>query len=127
MPLLYANEAGVTNSEVALTLTWPRDWTEEGVADLSLWYRGDPANAADPFYVAVSNASGAPAVAVNTDPAAAQVNTWTQWIMPLQTFANQGINLLNVNKIAIGLGSTGGASAGGSGTMYIDDIRLYRP
>jgi len=30
-----------------------------------------------------------------------------------------------VEKIAIGLGSKGGPAAGGSGTMYIDDIRLY--
>jgi hypothetical protein len=32
-----------------------------------------------------------------------------------------------VDTIAIGLGSKGGAAAGGSGTMYIDDIALYRP
>jgi hypothetical protein len=31
-----------------------------------------------------------------------------------------------VDKIAIGLGSKGGAAVGGSGTMFIDDIRLYR-
>jgi hypothetical protein len=46
----------------------------------------------------------------------------------LQAFADQGIDLINVDKIAIGLGGKSGmASAGGSGTMYIDDIRLYRP
>jgi hypothetical protein len=45
----------------------------------------------------------------------------------LQAFADQGINLADVDKIAIGLGSKGGAAAGGTGTMYIDDIRLYRP
>ncbi|MEJ2703781.1 MAG: PA14 domain-containing protein [Sedimentisphaerales bacterium] len=127
MPLMYANEAGVTNSEAALALTWPRDWTEEGVADLSLWYRGDAANAADPLYVAVSNASGAPAVVTNADPAAAQTDAWTQWIIPLQSFEEKGIKQANVDQIALGLGRTGGASAGGSGTVYIDDIRLYRP
>ena len=38
------------------------------------------------------------------------------------------INLTNVNEIAIGLGNKANmASAGGSGTIYIDDIRLYRP
>jgi hypothetical protein len=31
-----------------------------------------------------------------------------------------------VDKIAIGLGNKGGAASGGSGTMFIDDIRLYR-
>jgi hypothetical protein len=47
-------------------------------------------------------------------------------VIPLQTLADQGINLTDVDKIAIGLGSKGGAAAGGTGTMYIDDIALYR-
>lgn len=44
---------------------------------------------------------------------------------PLQAFVDQGINLTDVDKNAIGLGSQGGAATGGSGTMYFDDIRLY--
>jgi len=127
MPLLYSNEAGVTNSEVILLLTAPRDWTAEGVGELSLWFRGSSANAADPLYAAISNAAGASAVVANGDTNAAQVRTWTQWAIPLQAFADQGINLTNVDKVAIGLGSKGGAVDGGSGTMYIDDLRLYRP
>ena len=128
MPLLYVNEAGVTNSEALLTLTAPRDWTTASVGELSLWFRGSLANEADPLYAAVSNATGAPAVVAYGDPAAATVSIWTEWRIPLQAFADQGINLINVDKIAIGLGSKSGvASAGGSGTIYIDDIRLYRP
>jgi len=89
---------------------------------------GIASNAAEPLYVAVSNASGAPAIVANDDPAAAQIDDWTEWRIPLQAIADQGINLGNVDKIAIGLGNKSGmASAGGSGTMYIDDIRLYRP
>jgi len=88
---------------------------------------GIASNAAEPLYVAVSNASGAPAIVANDDPAAAQIDDWTEWRIPLQALADQGINLNNVDKIAIGLGSKGGMAAGGSGTMYIDDIRLYRP
>jgi hypothetical protein len=127
MPLLYVNEAGVTNSEGTMTLTAPRDWTLGGVVELSLWFRGASGNAADPLYVAISNSAGAPAVAAQDDLNAATVLSWTQWRIPLQAFADQGINLGNVDKIAIGLGSKSGmASAGGSGTLYIDDIRLYR-
>ena len=127
MPLFYVNEAGVTNSEAAMTLTAPRDWTQAGVTELSLWFRGSSANAADPLYVAVSNSAGAPGVVAHDDAAAAASGRWTQWRVPLQAFADQGINLTDVDKIAIGLGSKGGAAAGGSGTMYIDDIRLYQP
>jgi len=87
---------------------------------------GIAANAAEPLYVAVSNTSGSPAIIANADPAAATIDAWTEWRIPLQAIADQGINLRNVDKIAIGLGSKGGVSAGGSGTMYIDDIRLNR-
>ena len=128
MPLLYVNQAGVTNSEATLTLTALRDWTVAGVAQLSLWFRGDSANAADPLYVAISNPTGAPEIVAHDNPDAATKTAWTQWRISLQVFADQGINLSNVNKIAIGLGTKSGmAAAGGSGTMYIDDIRLDRP
>jgi hypothetical protein len=124
MPLLYTNETGVTNSEASMTLAL-RDWTMVSVETLSLWFRGDSDNAAEPLYVAISNTSGAPAVIAHDDAIAAQTDTWTQWIISLPTFADQGINLTNVDKMAIGLGSIGGAAVGGSGTIYIDDLRLY--
>ena len=128
MPLLYTNEAGVTNSEVSMTLTAPRDWTEGSVSELSLWFRGDSGNAAEPLYVAVSNSSGTPAVVAYDDPSAATIRSWTQWQVPLQAFADQGINLADVDKIGIGLGTKAGMAApGGSGTIYIDDIRLCQP
>ena len=125
MPLLYANETGVTNSEAVRTLTSPRDWTTAGVGELSLWFRGVSTNATEPLYVAISNTAGAPAVVANDDADVAKIRKWTQWQIPLQAFADQGIDLTNVDKIAIGLGDKSGmAAAGGSGTMYIDDIRL---
>jgi len=125
MPMFYTNEGGVTNSEATLTLTTPRDWTLAGVTELSVWIRGASVNAADPVYVAVSNSAGAPAVVANNDPAAATLIRWTQWRIPLQAISDQGINLGNVDKIAVGVGSKGGVAVGGSGTLYVDDIRLY--
>jgi len=128
MPLLYENTNGVTNSEATLTLTAMRDWTTAGVGELSLWYQGSSANAAEPMYVAISNSTGAPAIVVNDDSQAAQARGWMELVIPLQAFADQGINLTNVDKIAIGLGTKADAAApGGSGTVYIDDVRLYQP
>jgi hypothetical protein len=95
---------------------------------LSLWFRGVSSNAAEPLYTAISNAAGAPAIVAYDDPAAAASSQWTEWRIALQAFADQGTDLTNVDKLAIGLGSKSGiASASGSGTMYIDDIRLYQP
>jgi len=127
MPLMYVNEAGVGNSQAQLTLTTTRDWTADGVAELSLWFRGSASNATEPIYVAISNSTGSPAVAAYDDPDAAKKGLWTEWRIPLQTFADQGINLTNVDKIAVGLGTNSGRTAsGGSGTIYIEDIRLYQ-
>jgi hypothetical protein len=89
---------------------------------------GIASNAAEPLYVAVSNAAGQPAVVVNPDPAAATTTTWTEWVIPLSDLSAQGITLNNVDKLAIGLGTRGNQTTpGGSGKMYFDDIRLYRP
>jgi hypothetical protein len=89
---------------------------------------GISSNAAEPLYVAVSNSAGNPAVVTHDNPAAAQINTWTQWVIPLSAFADKGINLNNVDRIAIGLGTRGNTTAaGGSGKMYFDDIRLNQP
>jgi len=47
--------------------------------------------------------------------------------IPLQAFADQGIVMTNVDRIAIGLGTQDNTTIpGGSGKMYFDDIRLYR-
>ena len=38
------------------------------------------------------------------------------------------MDLTNVDKIALGLGTKGSVTGtGDTGTMYFDDIRLYRP
>jgi hypothetical protein len=89
---------------------------------------GINSNDAEPLYVAVSNSTGNPAVVVNDDPKASQIDTWTEWVIPLSAFSDQGINLTNVDRIAIGLGTRGNMTvAGGSGKMFFDDIRLYKP
>jgi len=121
MPYIYDNSVG--NSEATLTLTYPRDWTENGVTTLTIWFRGDSDNAAETLYVALNGS----AVVNHDNPNAAQIGAWTEWNIDLQAFADQGVNLANVNTIALGLGNKNNPQAGGSGTMYFDDIRLYRP
>jgi hypothetical protein len=127
MPLVYTNEAGVTNSEASLPLSALRDWTLADVAELSIWFRGNPANAAEPLYVAVSNNAGTPAIVAYDDPSGVTFSAWKELVVPLQAVADQGITLTDVNQLAIGLGSKSGlTAAGGSGTVFIDDIRLNR-
>ncbi len=107
-------------SNVRMTGTVSAQWAHQDI--------GIASNAAEPLYVAVSNSAGQPAVVVHSDTNAATITTWTEWVIPLQSFADKGINLKNVDRIAVGLGTRGNMTTpGGSGKMYFDDIRLYRP
>jgi len=107
-------------SNVTITGTVSGQWVSQDI--------GIESNDAELMYVAVSNIAGTPAVVVHDNPAATTIDTWTEWIIPLQAFADQGINLTDVDRIAIGLGTRGNMTVpGGSGKMYFDDIRLYRP
>jgi len=115
MPLYYDNAVG--KSEATLTLTSNRDWTVNGVDTLTIWFRGESANAAETLYVALNGN----AKVNNDNPDAATLTRWTQWNIDLQAFADQGVNLTNVNSITLGLSSV----TGGTGIMYFDDIRLY--
>ena len=88
---------------------------------------GTIGNDPEPLYVAVSNKTGAPAVVYNDNPDASVTNIWTEWIIPLQALADQGVNLADVDRIAIGLGTRDNTTApGGSGKMFFDDIRRYQ-
>ena len=117
MPYLYDNN--LKTSEATLTLVYPRDWTAEGVTKLSLWFRGDSGNAAERMFVALGNA-----VVYHDDASATQITGWNEWVIDLTEFA--GVDLTDVGAITIGIGTKNSPAAGGSGTMYFDDIRLVR-
>lgn len=128
MPVSYDNnqEGFSKYSEVELTLNATRNWTEKGSDTLTIWFRGQLSNDPEPLYVAISNSTGAPAVVVHDNPDAAKIETWTQWDIPLQAFADQGIDLTDVDSVAIGIGMQGNTTtSGGAGKMIFDDIRLY--
>ncbi|MFH1715753.1 MAG: hypothetical protein ABIF19_00245 [Planctomycetota bacterium] len=120
--LVYRYDNNLKTSEATLTLVYPRDWTEEGVAKLSLWFRGAAANSGERMFVALNGN----VVVYHDNPAATQMSRWTEWVIDLQAFADQGVVLTNVNTITIGIGTKNSLAAGGTGTMYFDDIRLYQ-
>ena len=120
MPLSYDN-AGKT-SEATKTLTYKKDWTEQGVTKLVVWFRGDSGNVAERMFVALGNA-----VVYHPDDAATQDTGWNEWVIDLSEFANQGTDLANVPSITLGFGTRNAPVAtGGTGTVDIDDIRLIR-
>jgi hypothetical protein len=90
-------------------------WTDQDVGMLS--------NHPEPMYVALNGTA-----VYHDNPDAVLIDTWTQWTIPLQVFADEGVDLTNIDTLAIGLGDKTNLQAGdSSGTMFFDDIRLYRP
>ena len=94
-------------------------WTDRDI--------GLTSNQAAPMYVKIASNNGTAGTVYNDDPNATLISTWTEWNIDLKDFANQGVNLTDVNSITIGIGDASSSLPGGSGKMYIDDIRLYKP
>jgi hypothetical protein len=106
-------------SNVSTTGNVTGQWTNQDI--------GIANNDAEPLYVAVSNKTGQSAIVVHDNPNATQIDVWTKWIIPLQDLAGQGLDLTDVDRIALGLGTRGNTTVpGGSGKMFFDDIRLER-
>ena len=125
MPFYYDNN--LQYSEAKKTLSDQRDWAAEGVKALSIWFYGDPANAAEQMYVAVANSTGTPVIVNHPNPAAIQTAEWQEWNTDLKEFEDGGIDLTDVDSIAIGFGDKDNLVAGGTGTVLFDDVRLYPP
>jgi hypothetical protein len=119
---LTAHDAALTCqavfSNVTTTGNVTGQWTSQDIGIVS--------NDAEQLYIAVSNSTGAPAIVVHDDPAAAQIDTWTEWVIPFSVLTDQGLTLTNVDRVALGLGDRNNPQPGGSGKMFFDDIRLYR-
>lgn len=91
-------------------------WTDQDIGMLS--------NEAESMYIVLDGS----AVVYHDNPDASLIDAWTEWTIPLQEFADRGVDLSNVNSIGIGLGDRDNPQQpGGSGTMYFDDVRLYLP
>jgi hypothetical protein len=104
-------------SNVTITGTAGPQWAHQDIGILG--------NAAESLHVVLSDSTPASGTVIHDDPGGATIDAWTEWVIDLKEFSDQGVDLAAIDKIAIGLG--GQASPGGSGTMYFDDIRLYRP
>ena len=84
-----------------------------------------PANAPASLYVAVEDSTGRLAVVSSPDPQATLADSWQQWQIPFSDLGN--VNLGSVAKVYIGVGDRDNPSAGGTGTIYVDDIGFGRP
>ncbi|MEN6575328.1 MAG: LamG-like jellyroll fold domain-containing protein [Phycisphaerales bacterium] len=110
MPLQY-NNTDFSFSEAKRTFDSPQDWTAHGVKSLSLHFAGMAGNRGQ-LYVKINNTR------VVYDSLATDLaeTTWLPWNIDLSTVGN----VSGVRSLTIGV-----EGSGTTGTLYIDDIRLY--
>ncbi|MHC4192516.1 MAG: discoidin domain-containing protein, partial [Planctomycetota bacterium] len=119
MPFFYDNSSTVRYSEAELTLSPAQDWTKHGITTLSVAFSGDPNNVVEQMYVKVNDSK----VVYGGDAGDIKRGWYEQWNIDL---ASLGANLQNVTKLSIGVGDETSTTPGGSGVVYVDDVRLYR-
>ncbi len=124
MPLQYDDANTPYFSEAERTWTSAQDWTAEGVDTLTLYFRGQASNGPDQLYVALKDSAGKTAVVAHEDPEATVAIGWTRWNIPLSAFT--GVDPSRIKTMYIGLGDRNTPTPGGTGRLFIDDIRLTR-
>ena len=82
-------------------------------------------NSAEAMYVTIEDSAGKSATVVNADAAITVRPSWQEWAIPFSDLS--GVNLARVDKMVIGVGNRTSPTAGGTGTVYIDDIGFGRP
>jgi len=94
-----------------------QDWTSAKA--LSLWFYGEPNNAAEQMYVKLNGSK----VVYDGDAGDIQQAGWHEWNIALSDF---GVDLQNVTTVYIGFGNENNTTTpGGSGVVFFDDIGLY--
>jgi len=106
------------------------DWVSAGGRALSLWFYGDSLNDIEPMWVKLADSSGRAETVIygnyeGEDPNHITEASWREWNISLQDFSDGGVDLTDVNSIAIGFGEEGDLIGGGYGFVYFDDIRVY--
>jgi len=106
MPLSYDGL-----SETTRTFEPAQDWTIGGVKTLVLFFQGEPNNVSGELYVKINGTK----VPYSGNAGDLTLAEWKQWNIDLPSAAGLGA----VKTLTIGVSA-------GQGTLYIDDIRLYR-
>jgi hypothetical protein len=113
MPFFYNNTGGAAYSEAELPLSPPQDWTKAGAATFVLYFHGAEGNTGQ-LYVKIDGSK----VVYDGDAGDISKAEWNQWSIDLESL---GVNVQSVTKLAIGIDGNGAG-----GTLYFDDIGLYR-
>jgi hypothetical protein len=127
MKYIYNNDYyGVYYSEIERNYDSAQNWEYGGVKMLTIFFYGLPGNDAnEQMYVGLADSDSDYFIDYDGDMNDIKLSEWQEWNIPLSGFT--GVTLTDVRTVYIGFGDPYAVSAGGSGTVYMDDIRLYPP
>ncbi len=124
MPMDYNNVKAPFYSQAERAFSPAQDWTAGGVDTLVLYVQGRAANKPALLYVELIDSANKSALVSSADTFAVTTARWTEWDIPLSSFT--GVNLAKIKMMRLGVGKRVGATAGGTGTIYVDDIQLIK-
>lgn len=120
-----------TFSKVERVFDPPLNWRNPQGQELTtfgLRMHGAPSNAPDPFFVEIEDSEGQVALFEHPDPNVAMVDGWiAEWTIDLDEIASQTVDLTQVQKLRLGVGDPADVEIGGTGILYIDDLRVFKP
>jgi hypothetical protein len=109
-----ANQLCATDFNTVLISPLPPNWIFGNIGT----------NAPEQLYVALSDGVNTSVVEHN-DVNAATLTTWQEWNIDLSDFTT--VNLDAIKKVYLGFGDRDAPVQGGSGAIYVDDIRACPP
>lgn len=112
MPLQY-NNSDYAYSEVERTFSPAQDWSVGEVKSLSLYFFGAADNVTGQLYAKINGTK----VLYEGSAEDLKLAVWMPWTIDLTT---AGVNLQSVSTLSIGV-----EGGGGTGLLFVDDIRLY--
>ncbi|MCU0916700.1 MAG: PA14 domain-containing protein, partial [Planctomycetes bacterium] len=124
MPLGYKNVNSPWYSEAERTWSTVQNWTDSGIDTLVLFVYGRLDNAPEKLYVSLQDSTSKAATVVHPNSKPLLSNEWTEWRIPLADFA--GVNTARIKKMVIGVGDRANPKQGGTGLIYVDDIRAAK-
>ena len=108
------------------------NWNPGGTTLLVVNFYGQASNAVeevDPLWVELKDTAGNSAKVIygeheGEDPQHLIEESWHEWVINLADFTGNGVDVTDLESIAIGVGWEDATTPGGSGTLFFDEIKL---
>jgi hypothetical protein len=127
MAVVYDNTAApYLSAASSLSMPFDGDLACTSGAALSVWIYGDEGNSDESIYASLSDGTNT-ATAVLPASGATQTADWTVWDIDVRDFTDSSpaLDMGNITSLTLGVGNPSAPAAGGTGTVYFDNVNVY--